>query len=204
MALSAHAAIVTFNFTINKDANNNPSYVFSNGGVDLSVSAWSTANGLATRDSQDIRQNGAGLGVDGNGSAQVNTPAPGFPDTGIAEWLSFSTNVGDIVGVGVNKLGPGEEVDFWGSDAADFNLGNFDFLGTLNGVGAISIQDMAVNLGSQPFLMVASSVPVRSGFRVATIDVALPEPGTLGFLFMGLLGMGFLTTIARPRRRETV
>lgn len=197
-ALSANAAIVTFDFTLNRDANNNPVYNFNTGGVNLSVEAWSTTDLTSNRASQDIRQNGAGLGVEGNGSTQINTPDPGFNVTGIAEWLSFSTDIGDIVGVGISSLGPGEEVDFWGSNAASFNLGNFDFLGTLGGVGAIDVQNMSVNLGGQPWLMVASSVPMKSGFRVASIDVELPEPGTMGLLGLGLMGVAWI------RRRAAI
>jgi len=193
-ASSANAAIVTFDFTLNNDANNNPSYVFNTGGVNLSVSAWSTPDSLATRISQDIRQNSAGLGVEGNGSTQINTT--GFEP--VAEWLSFSTDIGKIIGVGISSLGPGEEADFWGSSAASFNLGDFAFLGTLNGIGAIDVQHRIVDPGSQPWFMVASSVPVQSGFRVATIDVRLSEPGTVGLLAIGLLGIAWI------RRRAVI
>lgn len=202
---SANAMVVRFDLRATRPdnvANNEPTWTFSSSGINLMVEAWSTTNQLATRVSQDIRQNGAGLGVEGDGSTQINTsttfdttPASGNTN---AEWLSFSTNVGEIVGAGINSLGPGEEADFWGSSAANFNLGDFDFLGTLNGIGAIDIQTMAISLGTQPWLMVASSVPVVSGFRVAWIDVELPEPGTIGLLVIGLLG------IAWKRRRNLI
>ena len=194
LSLSASAAIVTFDFTLNSDGQNQHTFTYNLGGVNLAVEAWSTADGLGTRDAQDIRSNGAGLGVEGNGSTQINTS--GFPP--VAEWLAFSSDIGSIVSVGISSLGAGEEADFWGSSAANFNLGDFTFLGTLNGIGAVDVQNMAVNPGSHPWMMVASSVPVQSGFRVATIGVEVPEPGMLGLLAMGLAG------IAWVRRRKSL
>lgn len=197
LALPVNAMIITFDFRTNNLGQNQQTYTYSQGGVNLSVEAWSTVDDLATRSRQDIRSNNSGIGVEGLGSTQINTS--GFPD--VAEWLAFSADIGEIVSVGIGRLGPGEEADLWASSAANIDLtpGNFQFLSTVNGVGSINPQFEAVNTGTLDWLLVASSVPVQSGFRVATIDVYLTESGMPVLFLIGLAGLVWSRRLAAAR-----
>ncbi|SLN12632.1 hypothetical protein [Oceanibacterium hippocampi] len=189
MVGTAHAALVTFDFTssgpFGNQGQNQHSFTYSQGGANLTVEAFATPDFLTTVNSVDIRTNANGLGAEGNGSTQINNPG-GLPPT--AEWLSFFTDLGKVVSVDIWQLNNGEEADFWAQQAADFS-GAFTFLGTLVGSSAVNPQSQAVDLAGAPWLVVSTGNP-ESGFRVASVTVDVPEPMSALVFGFALAGLG--------------
>jgi hypothetical protein len=152
----------------------------------------------------DIRQKASGLGTE-LGVNDVSNDDPNFG----AQLLSFSTNMGKIVGVEIEGFGRAEEVAFYASitnEPPALNSVLYELLfssdGLMGNPDLFAIPDF-----SQSFLHVVSLTGVKATeLRVSAIQVMVPEPGALSLLLGGMLilvvfsaGSKFRSATLRPR-----
>ena len=188
---AAQAAIIDINLRGTGGSLGHSATFFGGGGVELYVSAF-TADPTTP---DNIRQKASGLGTE-IGVNDVSNDDPNFG----AQLLSFSTNIGRIIGVEIEGFGRAEEVAFFASltnAPPALNDPLYELLFKTDGQPG-NPDLFAMPMFSQSFLHVVSLTGAKATeFRVSGIQVEVPEPAALGTLAIALLGFGWL------RRRPT-
>lgn len=176
---NASAALITFTFgsgtgSLIDPGANQRYYTDTVSGVTVTVTGWAEADldGIfgPIGGQRDVTRGSRGLGVAGNGNGQVNG-AGTFGDA-----LKFDlSQSGTLVGITLRRLSSNEEFDLAIDDVAALNnVSSNPWSGSLAYINNLWIGADSSN----------------EDFRVKAITVDVPEPGTLGLLALGLIGLG--------------
>lgn len=186
---SAQAALISIDLRGNGGNLGHTASFSGAGGVELSVSAFTSDP--ETED--NVRQNGNGIGTQAGPGSSLNNLDPNF----FGQFLSFTTNIGSIVGLDVHGFGRNEELLLVASDTNGVpDIGQFDVLASINGFAG-NPDAFAVPAFSRPFLHVLSSLAqLDTTVRIASITVDTTNPVPAGGSAM-VMALGLASLLYR-------
>ncbi len=181
VGFSANAALIPVTFG-GPSAVLGHEVVFTEGALEVTVSAWYSPDGSLPGIDDNVTRANVGLGT-GVGVAPIDNTVH------VAQWLSFSTNMGTITQVVVSGIGGSVEGFMFGASADNDGLINSVIFGAADAPAV----DVPAALAAAPFLWVGTASDFDlTKFLVRKIVVDTPEPATLGMMGAALLGLGLL------------
>ena len=194
LSSAAFAGAISWDLTGSPTTAHTFNVTSTNGLLSVEFTGWTGLPGS----SADISRNLVGFGVVGGSEAQIDNA-----NSTILEFIAIKAPVGgwqDIV-LGIAAINTAEQFIVFGSATADASLFGPGNLENLFGPGAQiaggpsepDFYSLPVSASNWAYIIVGVGTgEVASGFRIASVDANVPEPGTLFLIGTALAGLGLM------------